>query len=51
MISDRALFRLAGLSAAAVIGFFVYQEWRGRRILAARGNKGYPIVTTTGIRG
>lgn len=51
MISDRALFRLAGWSVVMTIAFFGWQEWRTRRTFAARGGKGSPLINTTGIRG
>ena len=51
MISDRALFRFAGIVTLAVLALAAFDTWRVNRNLARRGGRGYPIITITGIRG
>ena len=51
MISDRALFRFAGIVTFSVLALVAFDTWRVNRNLAARASRGYPIIDTTGIRG
>lgn len=51
MISDRALFRFAGIVTLAVLALAAFDTWRVNRNLAARAGRGSPIIDTTGIRG